>query len=61
MGTSEISLRSRAEIVRLNFEWLHDAGYHFDDPNGEVVIDPDRGGGFSVEYLSEEGFTPATR
>jgi hypothetical protein len=61
MGTSTTSLRSRRETVVANFDWLVDAGYHFDDPNGEVVMDPDRDGGFGVDLLSEEGLTPATR
>jgi hypothetical protein len=61
MDSATGSLRSRAETVRLNFDWLVDAGFHFDDPNGEMVMDPDREGGFGVELLGEEGLTPATR
>jgi hypothetical protein len=55
MDTSSMSVR------RLNFDWLVDAGYHFDDPNGEMVMDPDREGGFGVELLDEVGLTPAAR
>jgi hypothetical protein len=58
MDTSSATLRSRTEIIAANLDWLIDHGYTI---HGETIVDPGGGGGFSVEYLSEPGFTPATQ
>ncbi|HET6754862.1 MAG TPA: hypothetical protein VFH23_13045 [Jiangellaceae bacterium] len=50
----------RDQVILKNIVWLFVNG-HTVDANRETIVDPDGGGGFSVELLDEAGLTPATR
>jgi hypothetical protein len=53
-------VRDRLDVILANSMWLFTHEYTI-EANREFVVDPDGGGGFSVECLGEAGLTPATR